>query len=251
MDPDSPFEGGSGKNLLQGLKEPGGKQKSEGGRSRPYSMGYTNRDERLDLSDPDGCVCYTCCECCGCQRIRILSKGVYFCCCCPIYIGIQVVAFTIFTLTLFYTLNAFIMWSNRYVHGYYPLFLLLLTAPIWYSTITFLRYGGSATKDNRLKLFWAVIFAIVTVFLYTTWELIYISQLYEHTYYWRGFGDPENGGTYEQETKQFACVVEFCTSLAVIVFLIIAAVCCYQWAELADDNEEELKKENESARSKK
>ena len=138
-------------------------------------MGHNNKDELLDLSDPNGCLCYTCCECCGCQKIRTLSKGYYFCCCCPLYVGIQVIAFSIFFLTLFYTFNCCVLWANRYVDAYYPLLLLLFLGPIWYSSIAFVMWGGSRTRDKRLKLMWAVIFGIVSVILYTTWELIYIS----------------------------------------------------------------------------
>ena len=143
-------------------------------------MGYYNKDELLDLSDPDGCLCYTCCECCNCTRIRRLSKGQYFCCCCPIYIGIKyVIASTIFFLTLFYTFNICTLWANKYLDIYYPFVLLLLLGPIYYSAYTFIYWGASGkTKEERLLLFWAVIFAMVSVIMYTIWEMIYISFLY-------------------------------------------------------------------------
>ena len=72
--------------------------------------------------------------------IRLQSKGHYFCCCCPIKIGIMFIAFSIFFLTIFYTFTIFMLWANRYLDIWYPLVLLILLAPLYYSSVIFFVY---------------------------------------------------------------------------------------------------------------
>ena len=79
---------------------------------------------------------------------------------------------------------------------------------------------------------------MLSVFLYTIWEIIYISYLYDETWFYRGYGDPDTvAAVYLKETKEFTVILELCSSLAVLVYLAICATTCWDWIKLADDYE--------------
>merc|ERR1711990_337634 len=104
----------------------------------------------------------------------------------------------------------------------------------YYSTVVFFCYVNSLTTARRKKLFWAVLFAILAVVLYTTWEIVYISFFYDEVWFYRGYGDPDLvEAVYLKETKEFTVVLELCSSLVVLVYLSICAWTCWNWMYLA------------------
>ena len=191
----------------------------------------------MDTSeDENGCLCYSCCVCCGCKYVKRESKGVWCCACIPIKVGITIIAMSVFFLTFFYTFTIFMLWANRYVNFWYPLILLVTLAPIYYASFAFWYYMNMKKNENRAKLFWAVLLTILTVVLYTIWEVCYILFFYEHDYFYRGYGDPEKlESIYAKETKEFTVVIELCTSAIVIVYLSYCAWTCFTWMNLGDE----------------
>ena len=114
--------------------------------------------------------------------MKIESNGETFCCCCPLKFGLYIVEFFILFLLVQYSFHAIFLFFNEYFDTSYPGFLLLLTFPLWVSVFFFCCYFSSSTKSGRRMLFWAVIIAIITLILYTTWEIVYITALYDRTY---------------------------------------------------------------------
>ena len=80
-----------------------------------------------------------------------------------------------------------------------------------------------------------MLLTILTVVLYTIWEIVYISFFYEYEWFYRGYGDPDKAESiYVKETKEFTVVLELCTSLVVIIYLSYCAWTCFNWMNLGE-----------------
>ena len=78
-------------------------------------------------------------------------------------------------MTINYTFVAGLLFFNEYHKVYYPAILLLSLIPLYFAFCLFYVFVNSPTHYGRWRLFIAVILAITTVVLWTTWQCVYIT----------------------------------------------------------------------------
>ena len=181
------------------------------------------------------CCCCNCCEGCNCSILWSKSRGRIFYCCCPLKLGIYLIDFTVLFLAIYVTVEAILLCFNQYIDGWYILVLFICFIPLYWAVVWFFKYTYSDKAEDRNKLKWGCVLALVSIVLYTTWTCIYISHYYSEKNMYLGMGDPEDYGNYRYTSKKSYLIQEVIISSIWAGLFIYFIFACHTWEKMADN----------------
>ena len=159
-----------------------------------------------------------------------------YCCCCPLYVGIWILTLLVFFITIFYTIDAIVLFFNVYVDIYYPAVLLIVLIPLFFAFGIFILYSEDSTKEGRGRLKIGIILVIFSVVLIALWTLYYYLVLYKYKEVYNGNGDKDDpDNNYHKESKKTLIVITLIKTLSIIVIFTHAWFEVTEWAEIGED----------------
>ena len=123
------------------------------------------------------CLCFVCCDCCGCRNLRERSKNKTCCLCFPLVVSVWIIAAITFFLAAYWSVGIFLLIFNVYVDSYYVAFLFLFTIPIYFACGLFSIHLNAKDKKSRGYLKLAVVLMLVAIFLTYVWCIYYYTVL--------------------------------------------------------------------------
>ena len=127
-----------------------------------------------------------------------------------------------FFITLYYTIDAIMLFYNAYVDTYYPAVLFIVLVPLFFAFGIFLLYSEDTTKEGRGRLQKGIILVIVSVVLIASWTIYYYLILYKYKDVYNGTGDKDDPENYNRESKKVLIITTLIKAFSIIIIFTIS-----------------------------
>lgn len=189
-----------------------------------------------------------CCCLCACSHDRVGDATCFGCF--PIRCGIIFIAMFIFFLAIILMIVTFFGLLNEYLPWWYTFVALLLQIPLVTAASIAVYFFGADKRSTRGKLRGAAIMAVISIFLWAIWQLVFFLAIYKRDTVYIGVGaanDDQNYIRYGKKQYLFTVLAEAFILLGFLAYFISVI---QQYVSLMNEPHEERERQEGLAKKK-